>query len=139
MTPKQSGIYVARPVRIDLVPVTRDARYVDTCAKVNCANVKIGKAKNLAAREKNYRKDFDEENILFVPLLITHEITRAETAILTHLRTYRLRSPKGGLMDWLEGISVEDAIAAVFDTLDKEHITYRRIWSGQTDVRPNMR
>ena len=128
MPPKQSGIYVARPLRDDLVPVTRDIRYVDSCAMVNCKNVKVGKAKNLAARERNYHKDFDVENILFVPLLITDEIRRAESAVLAHLRAYRLRSPKGALMDWLEGISLEDAIRAIFDTLDKEGIPYSRIW-----------
>ena len=64
-----SGIYVARIHSKIPMPVTRDKRYVEICAKVDCSNVKIGKAKNLAARQKDYWKDFDEENVKFIRLL----------------------------------------------------------------------
>jgi len=106
------------------MPVTRDKRYVDTCARIDSQNVKVGKAKNLATRQKNYWKDFDEENVVFVPLAILEDIQRAETAILRHVRNYRKRSPKGGLMDWLENIDLETAAKEVFIALDNEGIAY---------------
>lgn len=127
MTPSKPGIYVAQPIDRELVPVTRDPRYVESCARVNCMNVKIGKARNLAAREKNYHKDFDPTNIIFEPLVITDAFQEAETAILRTLKGFRKRSPKGGLMDWLEGISLEDATRAVFTTLDREQIRYIKV------------
>jgi hypothetical protein len=127
MAPAQAGLYVAQPKSLGLVPVTRDPRYVENCARVNCTNVKVGKARNLALREKNYHKDFGPENIVFIPLLLTDDIQGAETAVLRELHRYRKRSPKGGLMDWLEGISLEETTAAIFASLKRQGIEYSRI------------
>ena len=106
------------------MPVTRDPRYVDTCARVNCRNVKVGKTKNLASRQKNYWKDFDQENVEYVPIALVENIQAAETAILRHLREYRKRSPKGGLMDWLENIEFEMAIAEALQVLKAHGIQH---------------
>ena len=125
--PAQPGIYVAQPVREDLVPVTRDPRYTDTCARVNCFNVKVGKAKSLSGRKKNYIKDFDEDNIVFTPLLVTEDFHLAETIILQHLSAHRKRSPKGRPMDWLERISMEDTVDAVFEALDRAGHDYQKL------------
>ena len=99
------------------MPVTKDPRYVDTCARISCYNVKVGKAKNLAARQKNYWKDFGRDNVEFIPIVLTENIQEAETAILRHLRDYRKKSPKGGVMDWLEniefGMVIEEALRAL--------------------------
>jgi len=127
MAPNAPGIYVARILTDTPMPVTRDKRYVDTCAKVDKKNVKVGKAKNLAARQRNYWKDFDEENIVFIPLAILDDIQRAETEILRHLKEYRKRSPKGGLMDWLENIKIEAVITEAYSVLDKEGIQHKVI------------
>ena len=110
MTPSASGIYVAQPLSNEYVPVTRDRRYVETCARVNRDNVKIGKAKNLATRERNYWKDFDQENIEFIPIALLESIREAETAILRELKAYRKRSPKGGSMNCLQGRKCPDPI-----------------------------
>src|SRR5690606_21595308 len=91
-------------------PVTRDRRYVESCARVDFTNVKVGKARNLAARQENYWKDFDQENVEFIPIALVEDIQQAETAILRHLKAYRKRSPKGGLMDWLENIEMDVVI-----------------------------
>lgn len=93
------------------MPVTRDRRYVASCAQVDRSNVKVGKARNLAGRERNYWKDFDQENIVYLPIALVENIREAETAILRHLRAYRMRSPKGRLMDWLENIAFEVVVA----------------------------
>lgn len=125
--PNSPGIYVARIVSTSPMPVTRDKRYVDICARVDNSNVKIGKAKNLASRQKNYWKDFDEENVIFIPLAILENIQQAETAILRHLKEYRKRSPKGGMMDWLENIDIEVVIAEVYSVLDRKGIVYEAV------------
>lgn len=121
---KKSGIYIVQLKNEIPMPVTRDPRYVETCAKVNRANIKVGKAKDLALRESNYWKEFDEENVLFEPLAETDDIQTAETAILRALKPYRKLSPKGGRLEWLEGISCEDVKITVFASLDEKGISY---------------
>ena len=119
-----SGIYIVQLLNEKLMPVTRDSRYVDSCAKVNRLNIKVGKAKDFTIRRSNYWKDFDAENIVFEPLAELEDIKTAERAILRALRAYRKISPKGGKLEWLEGISYEDAKSIVFTTLERDGIEY---------------
>jgi hypothetical protein len=121
---KKSGIYIVQLENEIPMPVTRDPRYVETCAKVNRANIKVGKAKNLAIRESNYWKEFDEENVLFEPLAEMDDIQAAETVLLRALKQYRKLSPKGSRLEWLEGISYEDVKSIVFATLEEQGIKY---------------
>jgi hypothetical protein len=121
----QPGIYVARTRSTQLVPVTRDPRYVHNCARVNSSNVKLGKAKNLATRKKNYIKDFDASNIEFIPIAITQDYDRAETVILRTLKQYRKKSPKGRPMDWLENISLDQVIQSALQSMAKEEIAHK--------------
>ena len=121
---KKSGIYIVQLKNEAPMPVTRDPRHVETCAKVNRANIKVGKAKDLALRESNYWKEFNEENVLFEPMAEMDDIQTAETAILRALKQYRKRSPKRGRLEWLEGISYENAKSIVFATLDEQGINY---------------
>ena len=121
---KKSGIYIVQLKNEAPMPVTRDPRYVATCAKVNRDNIKVGKAKDLSYRETNYWKEFDRENVYFEPLVETDDIVTAETVILKALRQYRKRSPKGGRLEWLEGISYEDVKITVFASLDEKGISY---------------
>ena len=121
---RKSGIYLVQLENEIPMPVTRDPRYVATCAKVNRDNIKVGKAKDLAYRETNYWKEFDRENVLFEPLAEMDEIVTAETVILRALKQYRKRSPKGGRLEWLEGISYENVKITVFAALDEQGISY---------------
>jgi hypothetical protein len=131
--PNSPGIYIASPRGAHLVPVTQDPRYVDSCARVNDSNVKVGKAKSLAVRHRNYITDFGEANIRYIPLAVLIDIQRAETTILRRLKAFRKLSPKGGRMDWLEGIDPRDVIGAVFDSLNGANIDHQRIWD-EADV-----
>ena len=106
------------------MPVTRDVRYVEICAKVNRANIKVGKAKDFALRESDYWNEFDEENVLFEPLAEMDDIVTAEREILRALKQFRKLSPKGRKLEWLEGISYEEAKCVVFTTLDEQGIEY---------------
>lgn len=119
-----SGIYVALLLTDRLMPVTRDPRYVDTCAKVNNKNVKIGKANSFMLREKNYWLDFDAENVEFIPIAKLADIQGAETVILRQLDSFRLISPKGGKMDWLVGIEPDAVVKAAYDVLVKGSFDY---------------
>ena len=121
-----SGIYIVRLLNDSPMPVTRDPRYVNGCAKVNKNNIKIGKAQDFKTRYSNYCKDFDKHNVIFEPLasLLKNGIQAAEVAIFKRLKPYRKLSPKGGKLEWLKGISYEKAKAIVFDTLDTEGIEY---------------
>ncbi len=108
VTHKKSGIYIVTLNTELPMPVTRDKRYVDICAKVDNTNVKIGKAKNLAGRVQNYWKDFDKENVNFTPIALLEEIVVAEGLIKKKLVHYRMNSPKGGKLEWLAGIDAEE-------------------------------
>jgi hypothetical protein len=119
-----SGIYIVQLLNNTPMPVTRDPRYVDICAKVNKHNIKVGKAKDFDARRLNYCKDFDEHNVIFEPIAILEEIKAAEKAILRALKEYRKLSPKGGKLEWLENISHEKAKSIALNALELEGITY---------------
>jgi hypothetical protein len=118
------GIYIVRLSNVEPMPVTRDPRYVNICAKVNNTNIKIGKAMNLARRKLDYWKEFDQENVIFEPLVNVNNIKEAEKEILRSLKQFRKTSPKGGKLEWLEGISYELAKRIVFETLDRTGIKY---------------
>lgn len=121
---KNSGIYIVRLTNEEPMPVTRDRRYVETCAKVNRGNIKVGKAKNFARRRLDYVKDFGEENVVFRPIAELTDIVSAERVVLRALRPYRKLSPKGGKLEWLEGITFADAKRIAFAALDDLGIEY---------------
>ena len=120
----QSGIYIVQLLNETPMPVTRDPRYVDKCAKVNKSNVKVGKAKDFEGRRSNYWKDFDKHNVVFEPLAYLNDIKTAERLVLRALKQYRKLSPKGGRLEWLEGVTYEKAKSIVFKTLEAEAINY---------------
>ena len=121
---KDSGIYIVQLLNDEPMPVTRDRRYVDICAKVNKDNVKVGKAENFESRRSNYWKDFDSENVVFEPVARVDDIETAERLILRALKQHRKLSPKGGKLEWLEGISYEDVRSAVYSVLDENGVDY---------------
>ena len=86
------------------VPATQDKRYMDICPSVDHTNVKVGKAKSLEGRHGSYVKDFPSCNVQVRPIVHTEDIKAAERAVKQAIQPYRMRSPKGGLMEWLEGI-----------------------------------
>lgn len=128
IAPAAPGIYVASLCSTELVPVTRDPRFVARCARVNSLNVKVGKALNLSRRQSDYARDFGT-NCIFLPVAITIEIVDAERAVLRDLKAFRKRSPKGGMMDWLYGLTLDQAVAAVHESLKRANILYERVES----------
>jgi len=124
---KTRGIYIVQLTNEEPMPVTRDRRYVDICAKVNCNNIKVGKAQDFASRKCGYHNDFDEENVVFEPLVELDDIVTAERIVLRALKQYRKLSPKGGRLEWLEGISYADVKRIALATLDDHGIEYSLI------------
>ena len=62
----ESGVYIVSLNNTSPISVNaHDARIAHKCIKVDMTNCKIGKAKNLEAREKNYFKTFKEDNVNF--------------------------------------------------------------------------
>lgn len=120
------GLYLVRLLNNEPMPVTRDSRYVDTCVRVNRENIKVGKAKNFRVRRDNYWKDFDQENVVFEPLVVVADLVLAERVVKRALTVYRLRSPKGGLLEWLSGIEYLDARAIVFAALEANDVSFSR-------------
>lgn len=133
MIPDLPGLYLAQPLsETPQGVITKDPRHAATCARVNCDNLKFGKAKDSLARRyrTGYAKDFPN-NIRFTPLatLAPEDVQRAETAVKARLRDYRMRSPKNRRLEWMSGISPETAARIVFATLDAERIAYARLLS----------
>lgn len=123
----RSGIYIVQLLNQEAMPVTRDSRYVETCAKVSSKNIKVGKTKDFFIRQNNYWKDFDRENVIFQPLVELEDIVAGERAILRELKKYRINGPKGRKLEWLEGIDFEIAVQIVFEVLDKQEIYYKSL------------
>lgn len=122
-----SGLYIVRIQNINPMPVTRDTRYVAVCATVDSSNIKVGKAKDFDTRRENYYKDFDQENVLFEPLVATTDFQKAEAIALIALKGFRKLSPKGGKLEWLEGISYEDTKRRVLSALENSDVSFRHI------------
>ena len=119
----KSGIYIVQLLNDKPMPVTRDARYVKICARVNKLNIKVGKAKDFDVREKDYFKEFGQHNVMFEPIIRLADIKTAERVVLRALKQYRKLSPKGGKLEWLEGISYKKAKEIALNALERELIT----------------
>ena len=119
-----SGIYIVQLLNDEPMPVTRDPRYVETCARVNRENIKIGKANVFQGRKKDYYADFDKENVIFEGLYRMEDTKTAERLIKQRLKSYQKLSPKGGKLEWLEGISYCDAKKAIAEVMEASNLDY---------------
>ncbi|MDA8150929.1 MAG: GIY-YIG nuclease family protein [Nitrospiraceae bacterium] len=114
----KSGIYLVTLNNEDPISVNaHDPRIADRCIRVNHLNCKIGKAKNLERRKKNYFKTFGEENVNFRILVRLLKIEEAEYSIKSNLKKYRIKGNTGRPNEWLENILPEDVIRTVIQTL----------------------
>jgi hypothetical protein len=113
-----SGIYIVTLNNDEPISVNEnDPRIAHTAIKVTKANCKVGKAKSLKAREKNYFKVFGEANVNFWPIAYLENTAVAEKAILFSLDRYRIQGTTGRKNEWLEGIKSEHVVAIVQETL----------------------
>lgn len=125
---EQSGLYIVTLNNIAPISVNaNDPRIAEKCIRVNCANCKFGKAKNLGARARNYEKVFGLENVNFFPIATLEDIVPAERAILAQLSQWRVRGKTGRLNEWLAGIKPHEVEHIVFTTLHNLGFDFQRI------------
>ena len=110
--PDSPGLYIVTLNNEEPISVNaQDPRHADRAIRVTRANCKVGRAKSLAARARNYQKTFGPENVNFYPFALTVEIDAAERAILSALHQYRVRGRRGHPNEWLENILATDALS----------------------------
>ena len=126
ITPISSGIYVVTlnnraPISIN----AQDPRCADKVYKANYKNVKVGKAKSLKSRMGNYFKTFGEENVNFLPIIITKDFDKAEKIIMKELDNFRVRNPVSNVKtEWLISITRDRAVEIVVKKIYQSNITY---------------
>ena len=100
-----SGLYIVALKSEEEISVNaHDPRIADRCLKVSRLNCKVGKAANLAMRERNYWKTFGRENVVFAPIVYVKDFAAAERVVLRSLSEWRVRGPTGRKNEWLAGI-----------------------------------
>lgn len=115
----ESGIYIVTLNNSEPISVNaHDSRIAHKTIKVTKANCKFGKAKVLRGREKNYFKTFGEHNVNFMPVALIEDFAHAEKAVLARLNQFRMRGRTGRKNEWLEGITAEEVLGIVFETLN---------------------
>lgn len=124
----KSGIYIVtlnndQPISVN----ANDPRIADKVIKVTKKNCKIGKAKDLADRRKNYFKVFGERNVNFRPVVKMLEIDAAEKAILAHLDQYRIRGITGRKNEWLQDIESSELLRIVLNALSELGLPFEQV------------
>ena len=121
----KSGIYIVTLNNSEPISVNaQDPRVAHKAIKVTKANCKFGKAKVLSGREKNYFKTFGEHNVNFMPVALIEDFALAEKVVLANLDGYRMRGQTGRKNEWLEGISAEEVLGIVLETLELQGISH---------------
>lgn len=120
-----SGLYIVtlnneHPISVN----AHDPRRVERCIQVSRLNCKVGKAQNLAARERNYWKTFGVKNVNFRPIALTDAFVLAERVVLKDLSQWRVRGTSGRKNEWLVGISAQEAELVALAALRKSGIMY---------------
>lgn len=131
------GLYIVELGNIEPLPVNaHDARRSERCIRVCRDNCKLGKARDLAARERNYRRTFGWALARFRPIALLEDIEHAERIALGALSGWRLRGSTGRRNEWLAGISADEAVRRTLAALDASAIVYRR-WTDETRAAPD--
>ena len=105
----------------------QDPRIADQAIEVTRANIKVGKAKSLLRRSRNYDKTFGAKNVNFIAVAETDQIQEAERAILSKVDVFRMRGRKGRKNEWLEGLSPKVALDLLLDALSESGVEYTLI------------
>lgn len=105
------------------VPISvnaNDPRIAARCIHVTREHCKVGKAKRLDVRRRNYDAVFGAHDVEFRVLARLDDIVAAERAILKRLDAWRMRGRTGRRNEWLAGIAPGDVETHVFAAL-REH------------------
>jgi hypothetical protein len=126
--PRSSGLYVVVLKNDEPISVNaHDARRAARCLHVNKLNVKVGKAKDFAARRKSYIRTFGEQHFEFIPIVAVEDIGTAEKVVKEALAPWRVRHTSGRLHEWLAGISSDEVERTMLAALVQSGIDFERI------------
>jgi hypothetical protein len=120
-----SGLYIVTLNNDELISVNaHNPKISEKCIKVNSANCKFGKARNLATRKRNYEKTFGAVNINFLPIAALENTTEAETLILKLLSEWQIRGATGRKNEWLQGIAADEVQRIAISALSQAQIQF---------------
>lgn len=115
----RAGLYVVTLNNEHPIPVNaNDLRLASTCILASRLNCKVGKAKNLCRRARNYCDVFGADNVNFRTIALTQEIAVAERLVLKALAQWRVRGTTGRKNEWLLGITGAEAERVALAALD---------------------
>jgi len=135
---KSSGLYLVTLASDELISTqAHDARREAAALKVNCENIKIGRAKELAGLEKDYAKTFGEGNPTLHPIVkvAPKYLDAAEQRARIALWRYRVRSPQGRRTVWVKGIGFEEVRRRVLNELHASSIPFTTVKPGSNESR----
>ena len=110
----KSGIYIV--VLKNQVPISTyagDKRREKYGTLVGYGNLKIGKAKVLEKRKRDYIKTFGAENFEFTAVFNCLEIDAVEKTIKSLVKDKRIRGVNNRLLEWLAEIEFEELLKIV--------------------------
>lgn len=121
-----SGLYIVTLSNEELISVNaQDRRIADRCLHVNFENCKVGRSKNLPARDRNYWRTFGKSFVTFETIALTDDLSHAERSVLAVLHPWRVRSPSARRTEWLSGIEPEKAVNLALAALSVEGIPFQ--------------
>jgi hypothetical protein len=116
------GIYIVTLNNIEPISVNADRpKIAEKCIKVTKENVKVGKAKSLGCRKRDYFKTFGEHNVNFYPVVNIAAVDEVENQIMAALDEYRVIGETGRKNEWLKNISfdqVKDIVNRVLQEIE---------------------
>lgn len=120
-----SGIYLV--TLLNETPIStnaHDARIARSCLRVNRLNCKLGKARNLDMRSRNYAKTFGGEHVVFRPIALMENVEAAERVVQRAVSAWRMRGNRRRLTEWLAGIAPEEAEKKALDAMVEARIAF---------------
>ena len=139
--PAVAGIYMVTLLNEEPISVNRqDPRIAQKAIRVRRGHIKVGKAKNLAGRRRNYQKTFNAENVEFWPILTCKDADLAdlERALKDRFRPFRIRGRTGRLNEWMENVSSQTVVATIWEVVRTQGVSHQPVLSnfhakGQAD------
>jgi hypothetical protein len=125
-----SGLYLVTLASEELISTqTHDARRAADALKVNCENIKLGRARLLAGLEEAYTRTFGKGNPTLHPIarVAPRHLEAAVQLAKIALWNYRVRSPRGRRTEWVKGIGFEDVRQRIINELHESSIPFTTV------------
>tara|TARA_B110000090_G_scaffold200018_1_gene240582 strand:- start:92 stop:568 length:477 start_codon:yes stop_codon:yes gene_type:complete len=136
--PNEPGIYIAQPIGSRMRVIDKSRTHI--MPSVNNSHIKVGKAKSLSSRSKNYFWDNDGD-IIFKPVIVSKNMSSAQLSGLEKMLKsaffdFRIINPKTNRrLEWMTNISCEEAELIIKDTYKK----FLQIIENETNLNSNQK